>query len=287
MKKNFFAIFILPILMTLASCGQYLAVQKSEDFEYRYEEAKACFVEGSYMRSSSLLSDLLIIMKNTANGEECLYMLAQSEFGLHDYETAANYFKKYYQTYPKGIFAEQARFYSALSLYNEVPDVRLDQTSTWDAIKEFQTFLDYHPQSRLKDRAQKYVADLQDLLVEKELITARLYYDLGDYMNNCAFGGSNYDACIVTAENALKDFPYASPTRREELSILILRSKYQLARQSVEEKRIERFRSAIDEYYSFVNDYPESKYVSEAKNILANAESIVKRKHIKIDDEEE
>ncbi len=43
--------------------------------------------------------------------------------------------------------------------------------------------------------------------------------------------------CIVTARNALLDYPYASPERREEFSIMILRAKYQLAQQSVEEKR--------------------------------------------------
>ncbi len=286
MKKSIFAIYTFAVMVLTTSCGNYVAVQKTTDMEYRYEEAKALFVEGSYIRAAALLSDVLVFMKNTANGEECLYMLAQAELGMRDYETASAYFKKYYQTYPKGIYAEMARYYSALTLYKMVPDVRLDQTSTWDAIKEFQNFQELYPYSRMKDRAQKCIGDLQDMLVAKEYESAKLYYNLGDYMANCAFGGSNYEACIVTAENALKDFPFASTSRREELSILVLRSRYQLAKQSVEEKRIERFRSAIDEYYSFVNDYPESKYMSEAKDILASAERIVKRKHINLNDED-
>ena len=106
-------------------------------------------------------------------------------------------------------------------------------------------------------------------------------------MLNCLYGGSNYEACVVTAQNALKDFPYASPTRREDLSILILRSKYQLARKSVEEKRVERFRDAIDECYAFNNDYPESRYQKEAQDILADAERIVKKKSITIEKEED
>ena len=42
---------------------------------------------------------------------------------------------------------------------------------------------------------------------------------------------------------------------------MILRAKYQLAQQSVEEKRLERYRDTIDEYYGFMNEYPESKYL--------------------------
>ncbi|MBQ4003588.1 MAG: outer membrane protein assembly factor BamD, partial [Bacteroidaceae bacterium] len=91
---------------------------------------------------------------------------------------------------------------------------------------------------------------------------------------------------VITAQNALKDFPFASASRREEFAILILRSKYELARQSVEEKRVARFRDAIDEYYAFVNDFPESKYMQEAKDILAAAESIVKRKKLDITQED-
>ena len=171
---------------------------------------------------------------------------------------------------------EQARYYAALALYRQIPDVRLDQSNTWDAIKEFQNFIDYYPYSPLKESAQQRITEMQDVLVEKEYLAAKLYYDLGDYMNNCAYGGSNYEACVVTAENALKDFPYATSERREALSLLILQSKYQLARKSVEEKRAERYRDTIDEYYSFVNDFPESRHIAEAKRIFKNAENQIR-----------
>ena len=129
---------------------------------------------------------------------------------------------------------------------------------------------------------------LQDRLVEKEYLAAKLYYDLGNYILNSLYSSSvsNYESAVITAQNALKDFPFASASRREEFAILILRSKYELARQSVEEKRVARFRDAIDEYYAFVNDFPESKYMQEAKDILAAAESIVKRKKLDITQED-
>lgn len=273
-------------LMMLCSCGEYVAVQKSADYDYRYEFAKASFVEGKYAQASAMLGDVLAIMKGTSNAEESLYLLAQSEFCDRNYDIATTYFKKYYQTYPKGIYTQQARYYSAYSLYMQTPEARLDQSATLDAIREFQNFMDYYPDSELKPRAQQMVMELQDKLVEKEYLAAKLYYDLGTYMINCAYGGSNYEAAVVTAQNALKEYPYASPDRREELSILVLRSKYQLAKESVPDKRIQRFRDAIDEYYSFVNDYPESKYLDEAKSIFKHAEDIVKRKKLNLEEED-
>ena len=200
MRKSIFADTACTFLLcALTSCGEYNNVQKSTDYEYRYEVAKAAFVEGKYGTAASLLTDLLGVMKGTQNGEESLYMLAQAEFENRDYETASNYFKKYYQSYPKGIYVEQARYYAALALYRQIPDVRLDQSNTWDAIKEFQNFIDYYPYSPLKESAQQRITEMQDVLVEKEYLAAKLYYDLGDYMNNCAYGGSNYESCVVTA----------------------------------------------------------------------------------------
>ena len=55
--------------------------------------------------------------------------------------------------------------------------------------------------------------------------------------------------------------------------MLILKSKYQMARQSVEEKKEERFRDVIDEYYSFINNYPDGPNRKEADNIYKIAKS--------------
>jgi outer membrane protein assembly factor BamD len=150
-----------------------------------------------------------------------------------------------------------------------------------EALTEFSTFLDYYPETSMKAQAQDMIFNLQDKLVEKEFLSAKMYYDLGSYLGNMTSSGcSNYESCIVTAQNALKDYPYASPSRKEELSILVLRSKYHLARQSVVEKRIERFRDAIDEYYAFENEFPESQYMREAKSIFNHAERVVSKKGV-------
>lgn len=271
---------LLAIVVSVGSCKEYTAVQKTTDFEYRYEVAKAYFMEGTYARSASLLSDLVGVLKGTQYGEESLFLLAQAEYGRKDYESAGNYYKKYYQSYPRGIYVEQARYQAALSLYHQIPDVRLDQSATWNAIKEFQSFMDYYPYSRLKQNAQSFIDEMQDKLVYKEYLAAKLYYDLGSYMNNCAYGGSNYEACIVTAQNALKDFPYASAEQREQLSMLVLRSRYNLAKASIEEKRLARFRDTIDEYYSFVNDYPESSNMKEAERIFKHSDAVLKNKDL-------
>lgn len=274
---NTIALITAITLITLTSCTDYSSILKSANYEYRYEAAKEYFIKGQYNKSTTLLTDIVTTFKGTSRGEECLYMLAMSEYCNHNYDVSYNYFKKYYQTYPKGTFVEYARYYAGRSLYESVPDTRLDQTCTADAVKEFQNFLDYYPYTKLKAQTQQMIFALQDKMVEKEYQAAKLYYDLGNYMGNCSFGGSNFEACIVTARNTLLDYPYASPQWREEISILILRAKYQLAIQSVDEKQLERYKDTIDEYYGFLNEYPESKYLKDAQKIYIQSEKFVNK----------
>ena len=87
-------------------------------------------------------------------------------------------------------------------------------------------------------------------------------------------GGSNYEACIITAQNGIKDYPYSK--RKEDFSILILKAKYDLATSSIENKKKERLNDAIDEYNGFVNEYPKSKYLNEAKRIYDKAKEAIK-----------
>ena len=86
--------------------------------------------------------------------------------------------------------------------------------------------------------------------------------------------GNNYESCVITAQNALKDYPYTN--MREDLSILILRAKYEMAVYSVEDKRAERYRETVDEYYAFKNEFPESKYMKDADRIFKEAQKILK-----------
>ncbi len=265
MKKLTLIATCVALLMT--SCvNEYNQITKSGDYTLKYEYAKQCYAQGKYSRAVPLLQEVVTMKKGSTEGEECLYMLAMAEFGMKDYETASEYFKKYFSSYPKGRYAENAKYYVGESLFQNAPESRLDQSTTMTAIAAFQEYLDIFPDAHLKSQATSRLYALQDLLVEKEYKSARLYFDLGTYFGNCTNGGNNYEACIVTAQNALKDYPYSN--RREEFASLVMKSKYELAKMSVESKQLERYQDAEDECYGFINEYPDSKERSLAEKYI-------------------
>ena len=270
MSKTTHLITLIVVMLSLYGCNNYNQLLKTSDLGYKYEAAKEYFADGQYNRASQLLQTMVTTMKGSEKGQEALYLLGLCNYYSGNYEMATSIFRKYYQTYPKGIYAEDAYFHSGLSLMKEAPEARLDQTPTYEAVTEFQNFIERYPYSERREIAMQHIFTLQDLLVEKEYLSAKLYYDLGDYFGNCSNdGGSNYQACIITAENAIRDYPYTK--LREDFAILILKAKFELAEKSVEAKKEERFHNAIDEYYGFTNEYPESKFMKEAEQLFKKA----------------
>lgn len=265
----------LVAILTLGSCArEFNKVYRTTDTDFKYEYAKECYVQGKYSNAVTLLQDLVTIQKGTDNGQECLFMLAMVEYQLKDYEAASETFKKYYQTYPQGVYAETASFYIGQSLYQCTPEARLDQTPTVAAIAAFQNYLDLFPNGKLKSTAEQRMFELQDKLILKAYLSAKLYYNLGSYFGNCTSGGNNYEACIVTAENALNDYPYSD--MREKFAILVMKSKYELANMSIEAKKLQRYQDAEDECYGFINEYPDSKERATAEKYIEKCKQFTK-----------
>lgn len=263
--------YIVPLFCAalMTSCAsEFNRVYTSTDNAYKYEYAKECFAKGKFQQAVVLLSEQVTLQKGRQNAQESLYLLAMSQYCNRDFEAASATFKKYFQSYPKGDYAEQACYHIGQSLYQSVPEPRLDQSPTIGAINAYQNFIDYFPDSKLREDAQQRLFVLQDNLVQKEYLSAKLYYNLGGYFGNInANTESNYEACIITAQNALKAYPFTS--MREDFSVLIMKSKYYLAENSSDEKKVERYRDAEDECYGFMNEFPESKEIKTAEKYIA------------------
>ena len=268
MYKYFIIAATLLASLTLSSCGEYQRVLKSNDLSYKFAYAKRAFEERKYAQTTTILRDIVTQFKGSDRAEESLYLLALAHYENKEYEDAAAYFQSYYNRYPKGKYTELARYFAGYAYYLDSPDPQLDQSNTIKAMEELQNFLEYYPKSDKVAIAQSTIFELQDKITLKELQNAQLYYNLGTYM------GNNYESAIITAQNAVKNYPYSK--YKEELEMLILKSRYQEAALSVAEKKTDRFRDVIDEYYSFVNNYPESPHRSEADNILKIAQKHVK-----------
>lgn len=266
MKTNSFLVLI--VVLTLFSCSDYQKLLKSDDAELKYTKAVEYFDKGDFMRASTLFDAIATYYKGTDRSETVLNYMAKSYMGQKDYYSASEYYKTYVKTYPKGKYVVESKYMIGYCYYLDSPDARLDQSATINALTALQEFLDVYPESDRVTDANKLIEELTNKLAYKAYLNAKLYYNLGNYL------GNNYESAVITAQNALKKFP--STSYREELIMLILDSKFEQAVQSIEEKKIERYRNAIDEYYNYINEYPTGKFRKQADRIFNESKKNVK-----------
>ncbi|MCQ2231928.1 MAG: outer membrane protein assembly factor BamD [Paludibacteraceae bacterium] len=259
MEKNFRHITLAIMALGFLSCGGYNKVIKSTDNDFKYQKAVEYYESGDYYKAHSVLESVGSAFRGTAKGENVVYMIAKSYYNNKDYTSAKSYFSAYTRSYPQGEHAEECKFLAGKCLYQDSPDVKLDQASTVTAIDELLEFTNLYPQSQYLPEAVSLLSELQEKLAEKAYLNAKLYFDLGDYM------GNNYRSAVVTATNALKLYP--DTKRKEDLSFLILDAKYMQAVKSVESKMEDRYRDTDDEYYNYIGEFPNGKHKKEAERI--------------------
>ncbi|MDR1654024.1 MAG: outer membrane protein assembly factor BamD [Prevotellaceae bacterium] len=263
MNKKIFFTIIVALIFCVSGCSEYQKLLKSDDNELKFNKAMEYFNKKKYVQSQTLLDEVKSYYKGSERSQEVLYYLGRSFYGQKDYTSASGYFQTYMRTYPKGNYAPEVKFLIAKSYYLDSPDAKLDQAITNDGIVALQDYIDMYPQDTNVSEAMKMLDDLNDKLAYKQVLNAKLYYNLGDYL------GNNYLSAVIVAQNALKEFP--STQYREDLSFIILQSKYAQAANSVTERQTERYQETIDEYYSFINEFPQGKNRNAADKIFREA----------------
>lgn len=260
-----FRLFIVLIILVLASsCGEYQKLLKSTDADLKKEKAKEYYAEGQYVKSSELLEQILPRYRATEEAEELNWINAQSYYGMKDYFMAGSYFKTFVDQFPFGKHAEEAHFLVAMCDYKISPRSELDQENTKNALEEFNIFINRYTYSPKIDECKTMIAELQNKLVEKSHNNAKLYYDMKEYK-----------AAVVAINNSLKQ--YANSSYREEMMYLKLNSLYLYAGRSMPDKQKTRYQDTLDDYYSFMEEFPKSKYSKDVADIFQKTNKFLKK----------
>ena len=266
--KRQITILLLTCLL-LASCSEYQKILKSPDPDFKYQKGVEYFDKKQYTRAQTLFDDVTSYYRGTERSEDVLNYLARCYVGQKNFSSAADYYEAYIRNYPKGRYIIESRYMVGHCYYMDSPDPRLDQTVTKQAIESLEQFIERYPESPYVTEAAKELNEMYNKLAKKEYLSAKLYYNLGTYL------GNNYESCVIVAQNALRRYP--GNDYQEDLSWLILQSKYQLVLRSVQEKKQERAIDASDECYAYTVEYPESKHLKAVEKMQSDLKKLIKR----------
>jgi len=91
------------------------------------------------------------------------------------YTEARVEFEKVVNEYPQSEWVKAAKYQIALCDAKAAPKPAYDQSTTGNAVQEFEDFVKTYPEAELSDKAQKHIADLKEKEAENNFNIAHFY----------------------------------------------------------------------------------------------------------------
>ena len=259
--------YLLMFSLVLFSCGEYQKVLNKGTSEDQYKMATKMYESKNYGKALRLFEKITPAYRGKPQMERIQFMVAQSNFNEKNYSISGYYFDRFAKNYPKSSKKEEAAFLSAYSYKLASPPFSLDPTDTNKALESFQIFINEYPDSDKIDEANTHYKELRYKLQKKHFEIAKTYYRTAGYDLR------NYKAAIQAFDNLLSD--YLGSEFKEEALYYRLKAAHDFVLKSTFRRKPERIKDAISAYEKLKRNYPESKFMDDANNMLVtlNAES--------------
>ncbi|MCK8494352.1 MULTISPECIES: outer membrane protein assembly factor BamD [Spirosoma] len=257
------------IVFFLGSCSPFSKLQKSGNDDQKYKAAVEYYKKEDWYHAGLLFEELIPVLKGSTESELAQFYHAYTQFHQQQYLLSATLFKKFYETFARSEYAQEAMYMYAYSLYKDTPQYNLDQSNTLTATSALQDFINTYPDSKYRDECTKIILELRGKLERKAYEKAKLYY------KTSGFNIASYKSSVIAINNFQKEFPDSE--YNEELAFMKVDAEYSLANNSLESKQKERYQDAISYYQAFIDKYPSSKYVKQAERMYESSQKEIER----------
>lgn len=257
------------VVFVLGSCSPFSKLQKNGSDDEKYKGAIEYYKKGDWYRAGLLFEELIPVLKGSTESEMAQFYYAYTQYHQQQYLLSATLFKKFYETFARSDYAQEANYMYAYSLYKDTPQYNLDQSNTLTAASALQDFINTYPDSKYKDDCTRIILELRKKLEEKAYAKAKLYY------KTSGFNIASYKSSVVAINNFQKEFPDSE--YNEELAFLKVDAEFSLAQNSLETKQKERYQEAMAYHQAFVDKYPNSQYLKQSEKMYETSQKEIER----------
>jgi len=257
----FLAVFFLASCSNSAKLGKVL---KSKDKEYKLKMAEQYYAQKRYYQAQTVYEDILPLFKGDTRYEDMFYKYTYSIYDQGFYLNASDLFKTYTENFPNSNRLEEMEYMRAYAFYKLSPKVELDQTDTYKAMSLMQAFINTHPQSPRSKDAASIIELCHEKLELKDYKSAILYYNLG-----------YFKAAAISFTTLLSNYPDSKIGDQYEIEVI--KSYFQYALNSYQNKQVERFEKVISEASEFKDRFPESKLITVADDYKAQSQNKINK----------
>ena len=255
-------IVVAAVAAMFLSCSGLSKVAKSGDPELMYNTALKLYNAEKWTRASDMFDACAGYYIGSEREDSIAFFSARSKYKNRDYHEASTDFDEFRRKFGRSIFIEDAEGMYAMCEYYLSPEPSRDQTQTAKAIVTLTTFIERYPESERVEPFRQIIEELTARLHEKNFLNAYSYFKV-----------QRYKSAVVAFKNALKN--YDNTTYREQIMYYIVVSNYRLAHNSIAEKQVDRYLAMLDSYYSFIEEYADSKYKKELDRYFKEAKDFI------------
>tara|TARA_B000000532_G_C18783163_1_gene369185 strand:- start:82 stop:894 length:813 start_codon:yes stop_codon:yes gene_type:complete len=239
----------------LLSCNTYQKLLNSKETAPKLKAAQKYYDDGEYRRANRLYEQIIPSYRGKPQAQRLIYFFANSHYQIGNYYLAAYQFESFVKSFPKSEKLDEANFMIAKCYYMLSPIYSLDQENTNEAMEKLQIFIDNYPNSIYLAEANNYIRELQVKLEKKDFEISKQYYTIRDYK-----------AAISSLDNFVSNFP-GTPFRENALYYKFL-SQFEIAINSVPNKKLERLEGAKETYDAILRYYPETLFIEDISKKL-------------------
>lgn len=206
-------------------------------------KGKELMEEGKYRQAREYLVHAFEVEPNSAGGREALLLAADAYYlagGLDNYVRAEARYRDFQTRFPTSERAAYVQYQIAMSLVQRMKKPDRDQTTSRDALEEFQNLAQLYPTSEYAERAQEQIQRVRDNLAAHEMLVGRFYMRYG-----------NLDGATARLEYALENYPEFGETDRV---LFYLGMTHRKAEREEESRQV---------FERLQQEYPDSPWIEE------------------------
>ena len=261
MNKISYYLFISIFLFT--ACKSTRLVNPGDSVEEAYQKGITNFEAGNYGDAAEIFETVTRIGRGSEFAQQAQYYLAESYFNQKRFILAESEYLRFITFYPRDPKREEVDFKKAISIYEQSPRYRLDQSATRRAIDEFQLFNSRYPNS-------EYVTQSADKINELREKLARKYYESAQFYSRT----DQYKAATIYYDLVIDRYPESKWAETSLLKQIETYNEY--AFNSILSKQVERYEEAISNYENYIQLFPQGSGRGEAETLRDQAEEGIK-----------
>jgi outer membrane protein assembly factor BamD len=167
-------------LIVVSGCGSQQLAYRDLPAEQLYVEAQKYSDRGQWQFSAIAFDEVERQHPYSIWARRAQLMSTYSYYMANSYQDAILAAQRYLALHPGNENAAYARYMLALSLYEQIADVRRDQNNTEQALAAFNDVIRLHPETDYAKDARVKIELARDHLAGKEMEIGRFYQQNGD-----------------------------------------------------------------------------------------------------------